>query len=85
MFCFFYLQKPGMEELTIWEQHTITLNKVSGWLFKSQIMTCFNWEVYVWYDNYVYVQTKFEVQTVFLWCISGVQFSVFVKASQTQK
>lgn len=28
-FVFFSVQKPGMEELTIWEQHTITLNKVS--------------------------------------------------------
>lgn len=26
-------QKPGMEEITIWEQHTITLNKVSSCLF----------------------------------------------------
>lgn len=44
---FLSLQRPNMEELTIWEQHTITLNKVHGGQERIRVFgfTCGGWRV----------------------------------------
>lgn len=67
-------QKPGMEELTIWEQHTITLNKVSVCFFSAsnhQYVLCF---VFLpLFENFGIKLTRnisqHRVQGGYLWCI----------------
>lgn len=74
-----------MEDITIWEQHTITLNKVSGYLFTNHILMFFISDVSDVKDTDVYSYhfltcfMKFTRQTV------QTRLVLFVPSGYTNK